>query len=72
MGTRRVESFLVRLVVKENGQPEKEDLHGRIRHVGSGCERQFEHLQEMIAFIGEQLGGGRSLVISRDEPMNTE
>jgi hypothetical protein len=55
MSSRRVESFLLRLVVQEEDEASAEGWRGRIQHVSSGYERQFEHLQDMIAFISEQL-----------------
>ena len=54
MSNRRVESFLLRLVVQDD-EATAEGWRGRIQHVSSGYERQFEHLQDMIAFISEQL-----------------
>jgi hypothetical protein len=54
MRTRRIESFLLRLVVEDQNSAETDAWRGRIQHVGSGYERQFEHLQDIIAFIREQ------------------
>ena len=54
MSNRRVESFLLRLVVQDD-EVNAEGWHGRIQHVSSGYERQFERLQDMIAFISDQL-----------------
>jgi hypothetical protein len=64
MSNRRVESFLLRLVVQESDAQDTEAWRGRIQHVSSGCERQFEHLQELIEFIGEQMVNEQSIQIS--------
>jgi hypothetical protein len=54
MSTRRIESFLLRLVVDERPGADAQAWCGRIQHVASGSERHFACLQEMLAFIGEQ------------------
>jgi len=59
MNVRRVESFLLRVVVQE----EAPDTHptawrGRIQHVITGNERQFEQLQDMLAFIAAHVAQG--------------
>ena len=72
MSNRRVESFLLRLVVQESGMPDSEAWHGRVQHVSSGCERQFERLQDLIAFIGEQIVNEQSMLIMCDEQLSGE
>ena len=67
MSSRRVESFLLRLVVHESTTPDAQAWQGRVHHVGSGSERQFERLSDLIAFIGEQIYGDSSLVITCEE-----
>ena len=54
MSSRRVQSFLLRLVVHESDLTDEGQWRGRIQHVASGCEQHFEHLQELIAFINAQ------------------
>jgi hypothetical protein len=54
MTSRRVESFLLRLVVESGDAPEP-CWRGRIQHVSSGCEQQFERIQDMLAFISDQM-----------------
>lgn len=55
MGTRRVESFLLRIVVPE-GQPiDPQQWRGRIQHVTSGAEQQIDELSQAIAFITAHL-----------------
>lgn len=68
MGSRRIESFLLRLVVNETRDVEVEDWRGRIQHIGSGHERYFEHLEDVIAFINEQFSGGYTLFRGDEEP----
>jgi hypothetical protein len=57
MNVRRVESFLLRVVVQEEG-PGTHALawRGRIQHVTTGNERQFEQLQDLLAFIATHVG----------------
>jgi len=59
MSTRRVESFLLRLVAYEGDNMDPEHWRGRIQHVGSGYECQFEQLQEIVNFIREHTAGER-------------
>ena len=54
MSTRRIESFLLRLVVDDQHGADAQTWCGRIQHVASGCERHFDCLQEILVFIGEQ------------------
>lgn len=57
MNVRRVESFLLRVVIQEEGaDPGCLMWRGRIQHVTTGNERQFEHLQEVLAFIAAHVG----------------
>ena len=44
MSNRRVESFLLRLVVHDSEVPSADAWRGRIQHISSGCERQFESM----------------------------
>ncbi len=55
MATRRVESFLLRIVVAENEHPESQQVHGRIQHIGTGFESRIEQLEEVLAFIASHL-----------------
>ena len=68
MSNRRVESFLLRLVVHDSDVPFAEAWRGRIQHISSGGERQFEHMQDLIDFIGEQLGYQQALRVVYDDP----
>lgn len=56
MGTRRVESFLLRLVVQDDGCIPPEQWRGRIQHIASGQELQIDQLQDVVAFIATHLG----------------
>lgn len=55
MGARRIESFLLRLVVQDDGTVDPRQWHGRIQHVATGDEQQIEQLQDIIAFIANRL-----------------
>ncbi|MEN9935110.1 MAG: hypothetical protein RLZZ387_1689 [Chloroflexota bacterium] len=57
MSNRRVESFLLRVVVQDGAFEGPESWRGRIQHVGSGDERHFQHIEDVIAFIREQFSG---------------
>jgi len=72
MSHRRVESFLLRLVVRDNEESSTDAWRGRVQHISSGCERQFEHMQDLIDFIGEQLMSEQSLLIVCDEHLSAE
>lgn len=72
MSSRRVESFLLRLVVEEPRAPEGEAWRGRIQHVSSGSERQFDHMQDMLTFISQQLVSQQSFVLSFNAPASLE
>ena len=72
MSNRRVESFLLRLVVQENEESSTDAWRGRVQHVSSGYERQFERLQDLIDFIGDQLVQGQSMMIVCDDQRNAE
>jgi hypothetical protein len=55
MNNRRVESFLLRIVVTEEQAQSPEQWRGRIQHVASGIEQQVDALSEAIAFISSHL-----------------
>jgi hypothetical protein len=55
MGTRRVESFLLRIVVPDGQPVQPQQWRGRIQHVASGAEQQIDELGEVIAFINTHL-----------------
>ncbi|NJN18034.1 MAG: hypothetical protein HC822_18060 [Oscillochloris sp.] len=56
MGTRRVESFLLRIVVPEGRDIDPQEWRGRIQHIASGAEQQIGELSEAVAFISSHLG----------------
>jgi len=72
MSNRRVESFLLRLVVHDSNVPSADAWHGRIQHISSGGERQFEHMQDLLDFIGQQLVQGPQLLIAYDDQPSAE
>jgi len=72
MSNRRVESFLLRLVVHDSEVPSADPWRGRIQHISSGCERQFERMQDLIDFIGEQLMNEQSQLIVSDDQLSAE
>jgi len=69
MATRRIESFLLRLVVEDHNSAKTDVWRGRIQHVGSGYERQFDQLQDIIAFIREQFPNSYVLHGSDEGPV---
>ncbi|NTU85816.1 MAG: hypothetical protein HGA45_41880 [Chloroflexales bacterium] len=56
MSTRRVESFLLRIVVPEDQTLTPECWRGRIQHIASGSEQQIDELAQAVAFIASHLG----------------
>ncbi|MEF3275919.1 MAG: hypothetical protein K6356_16245 [Chloroflexus sp.] len=55
MATRRVESFLVRIVIAENEENTTPQWHGRIQHIGTGFESRIDQLDELLTFIASHL-----------------
>ena len=45
---------------------------GRIQHVSSGGEQQFERIQEMLAFISNQLVHDRSQLFGFEQRLNAD
>jgi hypothetical protein len=67
MSTRRIESFLLRLVVNEPYSADTGDWRGRIQHIGSGYEHQFERLEDLVAFINQQFAGDCTRSLGDDD-----
>lgn len=63
MGNRRVESFLLRIVVPEDQAHPPEQWRGRIQHIASGNEQQIDELAQAIAFITAHLGSMADYVL---------
>jgi hypothetical protein len=55
MTTRRVESFLLRIVIAEDQARCPEQWRGRIQHIASGIEQQIDQMDEALAFISTHL-----------------
>lgn len=55
MATRRIESFLLRIVVSDETRQEPPQWRGRIQHVASGAEQQIDELAQAVAFITNHL-----------------
>lgn len=68
MTTRRVESFLLRIVVTEDQAHCPKHWRGRIQHVASGIEQQIDELADALAFINAHLdtAGAVSLEIEEE------
>ena len=72
MSNRRVESFLLRIVVQQEDSPASDAWRGRVQHISSGYERQFERMQDLIDFIGEQLVHEQSMLIECNDRLSAE
>lgn len=74
MSTRRVESFLLRIVVPEDQGHPPECWRGRIQHIASGNELQVDELAQAVAFIAAHLGPLADYVIEveEDHPAHAE
>lgn len=55
MNQRRIESFLLRIVVEDRPGCPPGEWRGRVQHVGSGIEEQFEDLHDLLRFVGAQV-----------------
>lgn len=67
MTTRRVESFLLRIVVTEDQAQSPDQWRGRIQHVASGVEQQVDALSEAIAFISNHLANVCDITLEVEE-----
>lgn len=56
MNQRRIESFLVRIVIEERPGCKPNEWRGRLQHIGSGSEAQFESMPELIELVHTQIG----------------
>ena len=54
MGNRRVESFVVRIVVRGDAASE-DGWGGRIQHIATGDECQFNQLEDLLSFMSLHL-----------------
>jgi len=63
MATRRVESFLVRIVVAESDEATPQ-WHGKIQHIGTGFESRIDQLDELLVFIANHLRSTASLGVN--------
>ncbi|MEI8166272.1 MAG: hypothetical protein WCG26_07830 [Chloroflexales bacterium] len=71
MRTRRVESFLLRIVVPEDQALTPEIWRGRIQHIASGSELQIDELAQALAFINSHLGPLTEYVYELEEPCSS-
>ncbi|MFO7170656.1 MAG: hypothetical protein DIU80_021720 [Chloroflexota bacterium] len=71
MGNRRVEAFLLRVVVQEGTGSADDPMRGQIRHIASGVERHFHCIHEALAFIHEKCSGDFSRLTVEVEERRT-
>jgi hypothetical protein len=55
MGNRRIESFLLRIVVDDGLAQDAGELRGRIQHIASGAELQIAELEQLVSFINSHI-----------------
>lgn len=55
MATRRIESFLLRIVVDDQTSADSAHWRGRIQHITSGAEVQIAELDELVTFIQQHM-----------------
>ncbi|PDW02485.1 hypothetical protein [Candidatus Viridilinea mediisalina] len=67
MCARRVESFLLRIVVPGDEALTPERWRGRIQHIASGSEQQIDELAQAVAFISAHLGPPSEFVLELDQ-----
>lgn len=51
MSKRRIESFVLRIVIRDEMEIVEDDWCGRIQHIATGDERQFSQLRDLLAFM---------------------
>lgn len=66
MSVRRIEAFLLRLVIQDDQPPVPENWRGRIQHVATGEERKIDQLQDAVAFIVARLSAEDGALIELD------
>jgi hypothetical protein len=71
MTTRRVESFLLRIVVTEDQAQSPEHWRGRIQHIPSGVEQQIDAFAEALAFINSHLSSVCDVTLEVEELSST-
>ena len=69
MSTRRVESFVLRLVVNEGQALATPNWRGRIQHIASGQELQIDEIDDAVAFISAYLRRTDELPLIEGEPL---
>lgn len=62
MGNRRIESFVVRVVVQDNEPMPTNDWRGRIQHITTGDECQFKQLQDLLLFMSTYMKEAEGVV----------
>ncbi|NTW00272.1 MAG: hypothetical protein HGA19_03085 [Oscillochloris sp.] len=72
MATRRIESFLLRIVVSDEGCAEPLQWRGRIQHVASGAEQQIDELAQAVAFITNHLSSYSAKEFTFEPAKSTE
>mgnify|MGYP001052404239 CR=1 FL=1 len=60
MSSRRVESFVIRIVVNEANPIEQGMWNGRIQHITTGEELQFKQLNDLLSFMAARLPADQS------------
>ncbi len=56
MGVRRIESFLLRLVVQDDNTTAPKSWRGRIQHIATGEEQKIDQIHDAVTFITTHLG----------------
>lgn len=55
MSTRRIEAFLLRLVIEDDASKHPKNWRGRIQHVATGDEQKIDQLHDAVTFIAAHL-----------------
>lgn len=55
MRRRRIESFLLRIVVSEEGCLTSDIWHGRLQHIGTGAEYPFADVTELLGLMTQHV-----------------
>jgi hypothetical protein len=75
MSNRRIESFVIRVVVQDNEPMPTSDWHGRIQHITTGDECQFKQLQDLLFFMStymKETEGVVNLLNTQGDPLSQE
>jgi len=68
MSQRRIESFLLRIVVEDQQENAPETWRGQIKHISSGKELRFDNMEHLISLLYHEYFADSPLAAPADHP----